>query len=146
MSGGPVVNRRTAVCGLLVGLLAPGALVACSTAAGGAAPLSAAPGTVLAALSAVPVGGGIVVNGPSGKVLLVQETAGKVVGYDARCPHAGTPVNPPVQGVVVCPNHGSEFNPPGRSTADRRRPAWPRSPWRYRAPRSSWPERGPLPG
>ena len=111
MSGGPVVNRRTAVCGLLVGLLAPGALVACSTAAGGAAPLSAAPGTVLAALSAVPVGGGIVVNGPSGKVLLVQETAGKVVGYDARCPHAGTPVNPPVQGVVVCPNHGSEFNP-----------------------------------
>ena len=111
MSGGPVVNRRTDVCGLLVGLLAPGALVACSAAAGGAAQVSSAPGTVLAALSAVPVGGGIVANGPSGKVLLVQETAGKVVGYDARCPHAGTPVNPPVQGVVVCPNHGSEFNP-----------------------------------
>lgn len=111
MSGGPVVNRRTAVCGLLVGLLAPGALVACSTAAGGATQVSSAPGTALAALSAVPVGGGIVVDGPSGKVLLVQETAGKVIGYDARCPHAGTPVNPPVQGVVVCPNHGSEFNP-----------------------------------
>ena len=111
MSGGPVVNRRTAVCGLLVGLLAPGALVACSsTAASGGAQVSSAPGTVLAALSAVPVGGGVVVNGPSGKVLLVQETAGKVTGYDARCPHAGTPVNPPVQGVVVCPNHGSEFS------------------------------------
>ena len=110
MSGGPVVNRRTAVCGLLVGLLAPGALVACSTASG-ATQVSSAPGTALAALSAVPVGGGIVVDGPSGKVLLVQETAGKVIGYDARCPHAGTPVNPPVQGVVVCPNHGSEFNP-----------------------------------
>lgn len=107
---GPTVNRRTAVCGLLLGLVAPGALAACSS--GAAAPtVNAAPGTVLAELSAVPVGGGAVVDGPSGKVLLVQEVAGTVTGYSARCPHAGVTVNPPVDGVVVCPAHGSRFDP-----------------------------------
>ena len=109
MSGGPVVSRRTAVCGLLAGLVLPGALTACS---GAAAPtVSSAPGTALAELSTVPVGGGVVVDGPSGKLLLVQETAGTVTGYSARCPHAGVTVNPPVNGVVVCPAHGSRFDP-----------------------------------
>lgn len=111
MSGGPVLTRRTAVCGLLVGLLAPAALTACSSTGAETPTVSSAPGTVLAALSTVPVSGGVVVDGPRGKVLLVQETAGTVTAYDARCPHAGATVDPPAQGVVVCPSHGSQFDP-----------------------------------
>lgn len=108
----PQITRRTALCGVLVGLLAPAALAACSSDTGvGSTTTSSEPGTVLAAVADVPVGGGTVVDGPSGPVLLVQETAGTVTGYDASCPHAGTTVNAPVDGVVVCPNHGSEFDP-----------------------------------
>lgn len=111
MTDRPLLSRRTAVGGLLAGLLAPGALAACSTGSAPAPAASSAPGTVLAELSAVPVGGGAVVEGPGGKVLLVQESAGTVTGYEARCPHAGVTVNPPVDGVVVCPAHGSRFDP-----------------------------------
>lgn len=115
-----VITRRNAICALLVALAAPGALAACSsgdpappggTAPGGTAPGSTGPGAALAALADVPVGGGTVVDGPDGPLLLVQETVGTVVGYDARCPHAGTTVQPPMDGVIVCPNHGSRFDP-----------------------------------
>lgn len=107
----PRTNRRTVLCGLAVGLLAPGALAACSAGTVGeqSPPVSAEPGTPLAALADVPVGGGTVVNGPSGKVLLTQPEAGTVKAYNAACPHAGTIVSPPTDGVVVCPAHGSRF-------------------------------------
>lgn len=111
MSAAPrPVTRRTMMCAVLVGLAAPGALVACTTSTN-QPKTSAAPGTAVAKLAEVPVGGGVVVEGPSGPLLLIQEKAGTVSGYDARCPHAGTTVNPPSGGVIQCPAHGSEFDP-----------------------------------
>jgi Rieske Fe-S protein len=125
-------SRRHLLCGLAVALLAPGALAAAcggdsggtstgsgTTTGGAGGPTSAGVtttgesggGTALAQLADVPVGGGILVNGgPSGTVLLVQPTAGTVMGYDPRCTHQGTIVNPPQGGVMTCPNHGSQFN------------------------------------
>lgn len=103
------MTRRTLMCAVLVGLAAPGALVACTSV--NKPKISSAPGTAVAKLVDVPVGGGVVVDGPTGPLLLVQEKAGTVDGYDARCPHAGTTVNPPANGVIECPAHGSEFDP-----------------------------------
>lgn len=106
-----MTSRRTVLCGLAAGVLAPGVLAACS---GGGAEAPASPGTpgqALAPLADVPVGGGTVVTGGGSPVLLVQPTAGEVTGFDARCPHAGTTVAAPRGGVVVCPAHGSRFDP-----------------------------------
>ena len=122
-------SRRQVLCGLAVALLAPGALAAACGDGGGSSGGSAATTTgaaggagsaasttgggtagALAKLSDVPVGGGLIVDGPSGKVLLVQPTAGTVKAYDPTCPHQGFTVDPPQGGVITCPNHGSQFN------------------------------------
>jgi cytochrome b6-f complex iron-sulfur subunit len=106
-------NRRTLMCGLLVGLAAPGALAACSSES--KEPASSAPngdtpgGTALAKLSAVPVGGGVIVDGPNGKVLLTRPSENEVVGLDPACPHKGVIVQPPKNGTITCPGHGSTF-------------------------------------
>lgn len=117
-------SRRQVLCGLVVGLLAPGALAAAcgsdgnqagstttsaprATTTGGG---SGSGGAELAKLSAVPVGGGTLVDGPRGKVLIVQPSAGTVKAYDPTCTHQGTTVNPPQGNVITCPNHGSQFN------------------------------------
>jgi len=120
-------TRRQLLCGLAVGVLATGALAGCSAGHVGQRPevspgqVSPAPGTRLAAVADVPVGGGLVVNGPTGKVLLLQPTAGTITAFDARCPHAGSTVAPPVNGVIVCPAHGSAFD--GGSGARQQGPA-----------------------
>jgi cytochrome b6-f complex iron-sulfur subunit len=120
------------LCGLVVGLLAPGALAAAcgdGNQAGGGSATTNAPRTTtgggaatttgggtgsasaeLAKLSAVPVGGGTLVEGPQGKVLIVQPSAGTVKAYDPTCTHQGTTVNPPQNGTITCPNHGSQYN------------------------------------
>jgi cytochrome b6-f complex iron-sulfur subunit len=120
-------SRRQVLCGLAVALAAPGALAACSSgssdtaappAPGGSGATGSAPpapsttaapeGTPLAQ---IPVGGGTIITGDDGPVLLVQPTAGTVKAYDAACPHQGTAVDPPVRGVITCPNHFSQFDP-----------------------------------
>lgn len=118
----PDRSRRQVLCGLVVGLLAPGALAACggttsngsttTAPAGTAGPGSRQPGTgALAAVSDVPTGGGLVVDGPNGgKVLLVRPAAGQVKAFDAACPHMGTTVDAPAGGTITCPNHRSQFD------------------------------------
>lgn len=122
ITGSPERSRRQVLCGLVVGLLAPGALAACGGAtsngsatttragtAGSGAGQSAT--TTLAAVADVPTGGGLVVDGPNGgKVLLVQPTAGQVKAFDAACPHMGTTVDTPAEGTITCPNHRSQFD------------------------------------
>jgi cytochrome b6-f complex iron-sulfur subunit len=126
-------TRRQVLCGLAVALLAPGAFAAscggssgtgsaaattAATTAGGAAGATttagAGGGTALAKVADVPVGGGILVDGPSGKVLLVQPTAGTIKAYDPTCTHARFTVSPPQGDTIMCnnpgPNHGSQFN------------------------------------
>ena len=123
--------RRDVLCGLLlVGVLGPaaaGTLAACGDSGpSGTPPRTAGPtaesegesapaptgpaGTALAKVSAVPVGGGLLVTAPSGsQVLLVQPVAGTVKAYNPHCTHQGTVVRTPQQGVMTCPNHGSQF-------------------------------------
>ena len=72
--------------------------------AGNAGTGTTAPGS-LAAVTDVPVGGGVVTGG----LLLVQPQAGMVKAYDARCPHQSGTVSPPINGVITCTVHGARF-------------------------------------
>ena len=108
MSG--AVNRRQVLCGLALGAVGS-ALVACTPGRVGGAG-SAKPGTVLAKVTDVPVGGGLLADaGTNGLVLLTAPAAGQVHGFDPTCPHAGAKVGPPRNGVITCPAHGSQFDP-----------------------------------
>jgi cytochrome b6-f complex iron-sulfur subunit len=108
------------MCGLLLGLVAPASIAACSSEGTSSAPSSAPPaggggatgtaGTKLAKLSDVPVGSGVIVTGPSGKVLLVRPSETEVHGLDPVCPHAGVTVALPKSGTITCPGHGSVFD------------------------------------
>ncbi|MDQ3579055.1 MAG: Rieske (2Fe-2S) protein [Actinomycetota bacterium] len=114
-----VRSRRQVLCGLMVALVAPGALAA---ACGGADTSTPTPTTggqpagppanagSLAAVADVPQGGGLIVDGPNGKVLLVRSSADSITAFDPTCPHAGTTVDPPQNGTITCPNHGSTFD------------------------------------
>lgn len=108
-------NRRTMLCGLAVGLLAPGALAACGTGSGGQATgayHAAKSGTTVTTVGAVPVGGGVLAPmGSNGVLLVVQPKQGEIKAYNPTCPHAGATVNPPQGGIITCPLHGSQFNP-----------------------------------
>ncbi|MGX7828738.1 Rieske (2Fe-2S) protein [Actinokineospora sp. 24-640] len=118
--------RRQVLCGLMLALLAPGALAACSTetpapantpggspAPTGGAPTGGAPGGAtggaLAAVADIPDGGGVLVEGPDTQILLVR-TGDAVKAFNPACPHQGTPVSTPSSGVITCPNHGSTFD------------------------------------
>ncbi|MCD2187651.1 Rieske (2Fe-2S) protein [Actinomycetospora soli] len=114
------LTRRRALCGLVVALAAPAALAACSSGGESTAPAGGGSGATGGAttappaggtpVSAVPVGGGVVVEGPNGPVVLTQPQAGVIKAFDAACPHQGTPVDPPEGGTITCPNHGSQFD------------------------------------
>jgi cytochrome b6-f complex iron-sulfur subunit len=113
----PDPTRRTVVCGLLAGLVAPVSLAACSSEtpaatppAGGSSGSGGGGGTPLAKLADVPVGSGAIVDGPSGKVLIVRPSENEVKGLDPVCPHAGTTVGKPEGGTITCPAHGSVFD------------------------------------
>jgi cytochrome b6-f complex iron-sulfur subunit len=102
-------TRRTVMCGLLVGLATPAALAACSSQSTSTPKGDAPGGTTLAKLSEVPVGGGVVVDGPSGKVVLTRPSDNEVVAMSAVCPHQGVIVQPPKGDTITCPGHGSVF-------------------------------------
>jgi Rieske Fe-S protein len=122
------VPRRQVLCGALLlgaaGTVGVGVLAGCggsdsptvvdngtsSSDTGNGTGTTAAPGTPLARLSDVPVGGGRIVTSSGGEaVLLVQPTAGTVKAYNPTCTHRGTRVPPPKDGVMTCPSHGSRF-------------------------------------
>lgn len=104
------VNRRTLLCGL-----AALAVTGCATTATGKKTPgvgTAKPGDRVAALDAVPVGGGVLVDMPGdGQLLLVRPTEGVVKAFNPACPHQGTTVNPPTGGEITCPTHRSGFDP-----------------------------------
>ncbi|WP_436496848.1 Rieske (2Fe-2S) protein [Actinokineospora sp. HUAS TT18] len=122
-------SRREVLCGLMVALVAPGALVAAcgdtspsgsssgtttggaTATTGGATSGGPAGSTAVAALADVPQGGGLVVKGtPKGTLLLVRPAADTVRAFDALCPHQGTELTPPVNGTITCPKHESKFD------------------------------------
>jgi Rieske Fe-S protein len=120
VGGAGSVARRQVLCGalLLGGAAGIGVLASCggpsstpgtATSSDPGAP-SASPGTPLATLADVPVGGGTIVTTPAGDaVLLVRPVAGTVKAYNPTCPHQGSRVQAPVDGVMTCPSHGSRF-------------------------------------
>lgn len=67
----------------------------------------------IGAASAVPVGGSAAFTDPAtgDPSLVVQQTAGDFVAFDAICPHEGcTVAYQPSAQLIACPCHGSEFN------------------------------------
>jgi Rieske Fe-S protein len=60
------------------------------------------------ATSAVPVGGGVIVD--SGHVVVTQAASGSFRAFDATCTHAGCLVNNVSGGLIRCPCHGSEYS------------------------------------
>lgn len=117
---GPCVARRTVVGAALagVGLLAGGCAVyggdsaapagdaaAPATGTGGEAP---ATGAVLAALSDLPVGEGLVLADEG--VVLTRPDEDTVLGFSSVCTHAGCNVNEVADGLIKCPCHGSTFS------------------------------------
>ena len=115
-------SRRDVLCGLMVALVAPGALVAaCSDSGSGSTGGDATTGNGggstqpggstqgLAALADVPDGSGLIVDNPAGGKILIARTGDEVKAYNAACTHMGTILDAPKDGVSVCSNHGSEF-------------------------------------
>jgi cytochrome b6-f complex iron-sulfur subunit len=85
-----------------------------STTTAAAANPSAAPTAnaekVLAALSAIPVGGAVSATGKdSAKLLVCQPTKGTVVAFSAICTHMGCTVAPGLK-TLNCPCHGSKYD------------------------------------
>ena len=74
---------------------------------------STSPGTAVGSVSSVPVGGSAAFTDPStgDPALVIQQTAGDFVAFDAICPHAGCTVAYEQSAkLIACPCHGSEFN------------------------------------
>ncbi|GAA2692008.1 MULTISPECIES: Rieske (2Fe-2S) protein [Actinosynnema] len=130
------LSRRRVLCGVLVALAVPGGLAACGdggssssapttggtgtgggSTGGASTPATSAPGGTatsggqsLVALADVPDNGGVVVDGPKGKPLVLVRTGAEVKAYDATCPHVGETVGAPKDGTITCPAHGSKFD------------------------------------
>lgn len=75
--------------------------------AGGEEPAAGSGGEVLASLSDIPVGGGVVFADKGVVVTCPKE--GTVKAFSATCPHAGCAVNQVTRGTINCPCHGSRF-------------------------------------
>lgn len=108
------VTRRAVLAGACAGCA--GLVAACSSPAASSGSNSGGSGGGgnggahgLVALADVPVGGGVVVNGPSGKVVVSQPKSGDVVAFSAVCTHMGGIVAV-VGNQLRCPLHGSVYN------------------------------------
>lgn len=83
---------------------------------------TARPGDRVSGVSSVPVGSGVLVDMPgNAQLLVVQPRSGEFRAFNPECPHVGSLVNPPANGVITCPLHGSAFDP--SSGAVRKGPA-----------------------
>jgi thiosulfate dehydrogenase [quinone] large subunit len=70
-------------------------------------------GTAIGSTSGVPVGGSAAFTDPAtgDPALVIQQTSGDFVAFDAICPHAGcTVAYQRASKIIACPCHGSEFN------------------------------------
>jgi Rieske Fe-S protein len=78
------------------------------TSANGYGSPPAAAGVLLAPLSAVPTGGGIVLA--SKGVVLTRGGGNDVHGFSSICTHEGCTLAAVANGTIDCPCHGSRFN------------------------------------
>ncbi|GAA2516682.1 Rieske (2Fe-2S) protein [Pilimelia columellifera] len=75
---------------------------------GGAAQPGGVGTDALAEASAIPVGGGVVVEGR--QLVITQPTAGEYKGFAAECTHQGCPLKQIEGGTINCGCHGSKFS------------------------------------
>jgi Rieske Fe-S protein len=64
-------------------------------------------GTLLAAASQIPVGGGVIFTAE--KVVVTQPVKGEYKAFSAICTHVGCVCNVVANGTINCPCHGSKF-------------------------------------
>ena len=128
MSSLPPVSRRAVLRGAGLAAVTAGTVAACgsggsddtssgssasgsgsatSSAGGSGSAAGGSAGAELAAVSDVPVGGGMVVAAQ--KVVLTQPTSGEIKAFSTRCTHQGCAVGAVKDGYIVCPCHGSRF-------------------------------------
>ena len=81
---------------------------AASSAAASTAPASSAGGASVAAVSDIPVRGGLILDDVA--VVLTQPTAGDVKAFTAICTHQGCLVSQVVENEIICPCHGSRYS------------------------------------
>jgi Rieske Fe-S protein len=65
-------------------------------------------GDRLAALEALPAGGGLVL--PKRRLVLTRDAKGIVRAFSSVCTHQGCPVTEVKAGMITCPCHGSLFD------------------------------------
>src|SRR6516164_241902 len=75
--------------------------------AAGMGPAGAAMGTLLAKVTDIPVGGGVVFS--DHKVVVTQPAKGVFRAFSAVCTHVGCICNKVANGTIDCPCHGAEF-------------------------------------
>jgi Rieske Fe-S protein len=114
-----LISRRSTLQGLAVSLVGgiAGFVVArtsgaakskgATTAANGYG-AAAGGGRLLAPLSQVPAGGGLILA--NDKIVLTSGPGGTVHGFSAVCTHQGCTVNSVSGGAISCPCHGSRFD------------------------------------
>jgi len=73
------------------------------------APSPSAGGTVLAKVSDVPVGGGVIVEVDGAPYAVTQPEAGSFRCFSAVCTHQGCTLNAVENGLLRCPCHGGAF-------------------------------------
>lgn len=88
---------------------APGPTTAGSPTVTASPSATGAPATgALAAVSDIPVGGGVIVAEPP--IVITQPVAGTFKGFTAICTHQGCLVAEVAENEIVCPCHGSRFS------------------------------------
>jgi Rieske Fe-S protein len=107
--------RRVARRALLLGSAAAGAAAVLSACARGTdkkdgfgTPSTLAPGTTLTPTSAVPVGGGLILDAE--KTVVTQPVKGTFKAFSSICTHAGCRVTSIEGGQIICPCHQSHFS------------------------------------
>lgn len=109
--GSCLTRRSVLAAGGAVGVAT---LAACSSGGGeGEATTTAeapAPGSPIATVSDVPVGGALAATTSAGEaILLTQPTDGQIKAFSSVCTHQGCAVEPG-DGELACPCHGSVFD------------------------------------
>jgi Rieske Fe-S protein len=103
------VGGLVAACSSGSGDAAASSEAAASSAPAGSAPASAASGgAIVAQVSNIPVGGGVILDDPA--VVITQPAEGDVKAFTAICTHQGCLVSEVVDNEIVCPCHGSRFS------------------------------------
>ncbi|AYY13924.1 Rieske (2Fe-2S) protein [Actinobacteria bacterium YIM 96077] len=62
----------------------------------------------LASVDDVPVGGGVILEGP--EIVVTQPEEGEFVAFSNVCTHRGCAVDEAADGLITCPCHGSQFS------------------------------------